>query len=122
MEHVCIRVEVVFDVLKHYQYLFFPLQIYVLPFIDGSREVQVFKIDCYFSRTELGAFCDCVCVNVTVCLCVCASKSTYRLGYVRMKKGVEKMGKKELRILFSYPLLFSTWERVGNLKWILYEL
>lgn len=103
------RVEVVFDVLKHYRYLFSPSKyMYVLPFIDSSREVQVFKIDCYFPRMELGAFCNCVCVNITVCLCVCASKSTYRLWYVRMKKGVEKMGKEELRILFSYPLLFST--------------
>lgn len=50
---------------------------------------------------------DCVNITLCVCVCVCASESTYRFGYARMKKGVEKMGKKELRMLFSYSLLFS---------------
>ena len=38
MEHVCIRVEVVFDVLKHYQYLFFPSKyMYSLLFIVQEK-------------------------------------------------------------------------------------
>ena len=124
IEGVCIRVEVVFDVLKHNWYLFFPSKyVYVLPFIDSSGEVQVFKIDCYFSRMELGALYDCDCVNITLCVCVCVQvKARIGLGMWGWREELRKWGKKNWEYCFPTLFSFPLKERFGNLKWLLYEL